>query len=299
VNLDGDTEVSSINDSSTTDEVPDYRTATARSWLLAAATDLSRLADAVETSPDCLIVDLEDGVPHAAKSAARDVAAGWLESNSGWVRINDIRTGLFHHDIAAIRGRAGLAGVVLSKTETAQDVVALALELPGIPIVPMVESARALINALEISSAIQVSRIAFGVGDFLFDTGMANTRTSLAHARSHLVTTSRAAGLPGPIDGPSADQSQLADDTRHGSELGLTGKLMVRGGDVTTVNSVLTPSGVQIEAAKSVIARLGLHGERITTGSDAPRLAAATATLRLADFWGAQKSVAQATPRPR
>ncbi len=39
----------------------------ARSWLLVPPTDLARLHTAVATSPDCLVLDLEDGVPTGRK----------------------------------------------------------------------------------------------------------------------------------------------------------------------------------------------------------------------------------------
>ncbi|MFE5704944.1 aldolase/citrate lyase family protein [Rhodococcus koreensis] len=102
----------------------------------------------------------------------------------------------------AIRDAPGLIGVLLAKTESAEDVAHAAAVLPGVPIVAMVESARSLTNSGAIAAAEPVVRLAFGVGDFGHDTGFPRTPLALAHARSRRVVASSAAAIPGPIDGP-------------------------------------------------------------------------------------------------
>ncbi|MFC9515474.1 HpcH/HpaI aldolase/citrate lyase family protein [Nocardiaceae bacterium NPDC056970] len=265
---------------------PESRTASARSWLLAAAVDANALSAAAGAGADCLIVDLEDGVPFARKSPARKVARGWLRDNPSWVRISDVGSGEHGLDVEAVRDTPGVLGVVLAKAESADDVHTTARELPGLPIVPMIESALALTRAVEIAAAGPAVRLAFGVGDFRHDTGVANTPAALTHARSQLVVASRAAGLPGPIDGPSAQQDSVPPDTRFASELGMTGKLAVRPADAVAINAALSPSAADIDSAAAMIEKLGQNGEHVASGADVPRLAAAKAVLRRARQFG-------------
>ncbi|MGO4205257.1 aldolase/citrate lyase family protein [Rhodococcus sp. TAF43] len=146
----------------------------------------------------------------------------------------------------------------------------------------MIEAARALTRTVEIADAVPAVRLAFGVGDFRHDTGMANTAVALTHARSQLVVACRAAGLPGPIDGPSAQADSVRTDTLFAAELGMVGKLAVLPADAATINHALTPSIDDIAAATAMIDRLGNLGERVVSGADVPRLASAKAVLRRA-----------------
>lgn len=262
------------------------RTAAARSWLLAAAVDAEALSAAARAGADCLIVDLEDGVPFVHKSPARQIARKWLRDNPSWVRISDVRSSQHVLDVAALWDEPGVLGVVLAKAESPDDVHTAASELPGLPIVPMIESALALTRAVEIAAAAPAVRLAFGVGDFRHDTGVANTPAALTHARSQLVVASRAAGLPGPIDGPSAQEDSVSPDTRYAAELGMTGRLAVRAADAAVINAALSPSAADIASATAMIERLGQNGERVASGADVPRLAAAKAVLHRARQFG-------------
>ena len=80
----------------------------ARSWLLVPPTDLARLHTAVATSPDCLVLDLEDGVPYRKKTSARTVATQWLRDRVGWVRVNDASTRELALDLEILRDSPGL-----------------------------------------------------------------------------------------------------------------------------------------------------------------------------------------------
>ncbi|MBM4493530.1 aldolase [Rhodococcus hoagii] len=267
-------------------ENPETRTAAARSWLLAAAVGEDALSAAARAGADCLVVDLEDGVPFARKSFARQLVREWLSDNPSWVRIGDMNSGQHALDVEVVRGTPGVLGVVLAKAESAEDVRTTARELPGLPIVPMIESALALTRAVEIAAAGPAVRLAFGVGDFRHDTGVANTPAALTYARSRLVGASRAAGLPGPIDGPSAREEAVALDTRGAAELGMTGRLAVRPADAAVINDALSPTLAEIDSAAATIDRLRAHGEHVASGADVPRLAAAKAVLRRARQFG-------------
>ena len=268
---------------------PAIRDASARSWLLTPGTHLNDLAAATLAGPDRVVADLEDGVVLDSKDIARDTLRQWLRTHPTWVRISDVRSPNHADDIAAVRGACGLRGIILAKAESADDVAAVADSVPWIPIIPMIESARALLRAVEIAEAKATVRIAFGVGDYRHDCGNADTPRGVAYARAHLVVASRAAGLPGPIDGPSSHHIDLRRDLDLATEVGMTGKLAVRAADTPIINSFLTPTAETVREATATVARLGENGERVTSGADVPKLAAAKATLRRADEFGKQQ----------
>ena len=261
--------------------------ALARSWLLVAASDTIALGDAFGSAADQVILDLEDGVPLALRAEARRKAPRWILAHRPWVRISDVRSDQHALDLEALVETSGVRGIFLAKVESADEVYAVAERLPDVPIIPMIESARGLTQALSIAEAAPSVRLAFGVGDFRFDTGIGDSWASLGYARSHLVVASKAACLPGPIDGPSASAETLLIDSKHAAQLGMSGRLMVRHEDAPTVNSAMTPSDEDIASAEAVVAKLGFNGEQVVTGADVPRLAAAKSTLELAASFGA------------
>lgn len=267
----------------------------ARSWLLVRPTDDDSLATAAGHAPDCLVIDLEDGVPFTDKNDARRRTKGWLTRAHGWVRVNDVTTTHFHDDVEAIRGLPGLSGVVLAKTESTSDIKRCASALPDVPIVAMIESAHALIHAAPIADTAPVVRLAFGVGDFRHDTGIDYTQLALAYARAQLVVASRAAALAGPIDGPCPPDVDTGPDIESAHQMGMTAKLAVDPNDIPAIHESLTPTRHQLTVAAATIERLGPNGEHIRSGADLPKLAAAHALLRKArHFDAATASVVEA-----
>ncbi|MCH7718266.1 MAG: hypothetical protein IIB21_02240, partial [Chloroflexi bacterium] len=131
---------------------------------------------------DILCLDLEESVLPDAKPRARELvqAAVVRLAEAGrtvQVRLNSIESGLTRDDLAAVVS-SGLAGVVLAKTQSAQDVrdvdvllreQELAHEVkPGtIELVVAIESARALLRCEEISHAsTRLVAIMLGGEDF-------------------------------------------------------------------------------------------------------------------------------------
>jgi citrate lyase subunit beta/citryl-CoA lyase len=258
--------------------------AMARSWLLVPAVGSEVLAAAAAFGADTLIIDLEDGLPFATKDEGRAVAAAWLERNPGWVRINDATTPHWQRDLDAIRGLFGLRGVMLSKTEAPGQVRDTAAEIPGVPVVALIESAEAVVAVDDIARTAPVARLAFGIGDYCRDTGAGRTPMALSYARSRLVIASRAARIAAPIDGPTLAQDAeiVRDDTRLACEMGMTGKLTLANQQVPVINTALAPDSDDISWAETTIARLGADGSRVTHGGHPPQLARAHDILRRA-----------------
>ncbi|OZD77810.1 CoA ester lyase [Rhodococcus sp. 05-339-2] len=262
----------------------------ARSWLLVPATKPETFGDAVASGVDAVILDIEDAVAPAKKPAAREAVVRWLgEGNSAWVRINDATTSYWADDLAALSGLPGLVGVMLAKTESGGQVEATAARLaPGTPILALVESAMGLEAATEIARADSTFRLAFGSGDFRRDTGMSDDPLAMAYPRSRLVVSSRAARIPGPIDGPTltANDSILGRDAALTLSMGMTGKLCMHSEQAAIVNRELAPSPTDVSWARDVIDALGADGAHVKDGSDLPRLAKALKINELAEIFG-------------
>ncbi|OZC70485.1 CoA ester lyase [Rhodococcus sp. 06-462-5] len=262
----------------------------ARSWLLVPATKPETFGDAVASGVDAVILDIEDAVAPAKKPAAREAVVRWLgEGNSAWVRINDATTPYWADDLAALSGLPGLVGVMLAKTESGGQVEATAARLaPGTPILALVESAMGLEAATEIARADSTFRLAFGSGDFRRDTGMSDDPLAMAYPRSRLVVSSRAARIPGPIDGPTltANDSILGRDAALTLSMGMTGKLCMHSEQAAIVNRELAPSPTDVSWARDVIDALGADGAHVKDGSDLPRLAKALKINELAEIFG-------------
>ena len=262
----------------------------ARSWLLVPGTKPDTFGDAVASGVDAVILDIEDAVAPAKKPAAREAVVRWLtEGNSAWVRINDATTQYWADDLAALSGLPGLVGVMLAKTESGGQIDATAARLaPGTPILALVESAMGLEAATEIARADSTFRLAFGSGDFRRDTGMSDDPLAMAYPRSRLVVSSRAARIPGPIDGPTltANDSILGRDAALTLSMGMTGKLCMHSEQADIVNRELAPSPTDVSWARDVIDALGADGAHVKDGSDLPRLAKALKINELAEIFG-------------
>jgi len=257
----------------------------ARSWLLVPANRPERFAPAAEGPVDAVVLDVEDAVVEQDKPAGRAHVVEWLGTGRAWVRVNGATTEHWATDLDALAGAPGLLGVVLAKTESAAQVQDTAARLPaGTPVVALVESALGIEVALEVARAPATLRLAFGVGDYCRDTGATKDPLSLAYPRSRLVVASRAAGRPGPIDGPTlaVDEAVLVAETQLAASLGMTGRLSLRPEQAPTLNRLLSPTTQDVALAHAVLDELGQDGSGVRDGSDVPRLAGARKVLALA-----------------
>ncbi|ONI63363.1 hypothetical protein CSIV_17065 [Microbacterium sp. CSI-V] len=245
----------------------------ARTWLLR-----SPLAAGGETAADVLVLDLEDGLPAARKTEGRERARRAAETAPVWLRISAAGTRDGEADLALGRELGDrLAGVVLAMCAGPADVAHVAASLPsGVAIVAMIESAAALLSAPAIAAHPATRRLAFGTGDFRRDTGMAADRIALSWPRAQLVVASAAAGIAGPIDGPCGPIEQARDAAEHAATMGFTGTLVLRDAAIAGAHAGFTPSAVEVEAARAVLAEVP---DGPVDGSYAPTLARARALV--------------------
>jgi len=236
----------------------------ARSYLFVPGNRPDRFDKAVRSAADAVIVDLEDAVPPADKSAARAALAGWLTPSSRvLVRVNSADTAWFADDIA-LCSHPGVAGVVVPKAESADDLAYAASRLAqDATLLPLIESARGLAHGAAIAAAPRVLRLLFGSIDFQVDLGMNVTEPELLPFRLQLVLLSRVANLAGPVDGVTveiADAAVLRDAAATARRLGFGGKLCIHPSQAAAVNDAFSPSADEIAWARRIVAAASAAG---------------------------------------
>jgi citrate lyase subunit beta/citryl-CoA lyase len=222
----------------------------------------------LDTPPDAVFFDLEDGVIPDQKPAARELVAEVLQrQRSGplrTVRVNAPGTEWFREDMHAIVGPA-LEGVCVPKVESAAD-LGRPIELLDradpegtVRIIAAVESAAGLLRAAEIAGAHpRVLAIMFGAEDFALDLGLGTKRegeaAQLIYARSTIVLAAAAARVIS-IDGvfPDLDDPDgLLADVICSRRLGFDAKSTFNPRQVELINERFSPTADELEYARRV-----------------------------------------------
>lgn len=253
-------------------------------------------AKAAASAADIVIVDLEDAVEPAAKShALTEVLAALTPASTppvpAVVRVNAVRTSHYEAEIAGLIAvtrfaNHGLLGIMVPKAESAEEIRTIREQLsPGLALIPLVESAAGLCNALDIARVPGVTRLAFGAEDYALDVN-ATSKRLMDHARSHLVVASRSAGIAPPLDSPSTEIQDLAAVFKAGKSaraFGFGGKLCIHPTQISPVHAAFTPRREEIDWAQAVMsAKAGasqVNGQMI----DRPLFERAKRVLRLED----------------
>ena len=275
----------------------DHSLATAVSFLFVPASRPERIAKALASGADAVIVDLEDAVAPVDKDTARAALLKAAQTLSGTqrgrilVRINAPGTPWFDADVQAVHALAaeGCAGVVLPKAEDAPALALLAQAVgaQGV-VVPIIESVWGLHNIDTVAQAPQVLRLAFGHLDFQVDAGMAcgTDESELVPVRLAVVLASRRAQLHAPIDGVTVntqDGAMAHADAARALRGGFGGKLCIHPMQVAEVNAAFTPTEAQWQSARQILqaADAAQGGVCVVNGRmvDAPVIALARKTL--------------------
>ncbi len=244
-----------------------------RSFLFAPGNHARRVEKALALDADAVILDLEDAVAIAEKTATRKVVAAALERPRRgllYVRVNAADTEYCYGDLVAVV-QSGLDGIILPKAESAAALTTIdwllaqlerdrGLPVGDIDLIPIIETARGVrqIDAI-LAAGTRVRRVAFGAGDFTLDVNMAwsQSETELAHARAVIVTASRAAGIDAPLDTvwvDLTDREGLEASAHTASGYGFQGKMCIHPDQIAIVNRVFTPSDTEVAFAERVAA---------------------------------------------
>jgi citrate lyase beta subunit/acyl dehydratase len=231
-------------------------------------------SNAAKLSADCFIIDLQDAVPLAAKSAAR---AGLMEAMKTGVfagrpvvvRINEaVRPELLDADLDACVGLPGLTALMPTMTTCPEDLDALherigrMEEARGLPrghtrFLPLIETPAALLNAEAMARAGGGRSLGMmlGHGDLFRQTGaVAHAELTLAHPRSVLVMAARAAGIE-PYDTPYTHVSDRIGLDQHSKQAhvhGFTGKCCLHPDQLDIVNRWMTPTASELAWARKL-----------------------------------------------
>ena len=271
--------------------------ARARSFLFVPATRPERIAKALASGADAVIVDLEDAVAAADKVSARLALLPALQALAPaqcgrlLLRINAADTPWHDGDLAALPElvRLGLGGVMLAKSETVAALAAVAAATgPSCALLPLIESVAGLDAADALAASSQVLRLVFGHLDFQADAGLACAadESELVPVRLALVLASRRANLVAPVDGVTPnleDSAQLATDVARAQRGGFGAKLCIHPRQVPIVNAAFAPSAAELDWAQRVVAGFAAAGGGVFSLDgrmvDAPVLLLAQRTL--------------------
>ncbi|CAM01631.1 citrate lyase subunit beta/citryl-CoA lyase [Saccharopolyspora erythraea NRRL 2338] len=264
--------------------------ARATTFLFVPGSRPDRFAKATAAGSDAVIIDLEDAVAPEDKPRARRQAARWLAGAPAIVRINGTNTPWFDEDVAEIATRPGLAGVMIPKADSADQLHRVRSALPGTALIPLVESALGLTHLTDIATAPGVARLAFGHLDFATDTGISPTEPDepeLLFACSQLVIASRTTGLPGPIAGittSTRSHAAVTADARRQRRLGFTAKLLIHPDQVAAAHEAFAPTQAELGWALEVLNTRTDAGATQVNGEmvDPPVIARAQAIVRAA-----------------
>ena len=215
---------------------------------------------------DAVILDLEDSVAPEEKDAARILVARAIEAidfqeSEVMVRINPLNAGGLT-DLQAILA-AGPDAVVVPKCESRNDVLAVDhvinqanLSRP-VAILPMIETAKGILNAYEVAGAsARVDAVTFGGEDFTQDIGATRTTTGkeIFWGRSMLVIAAKAAGVQAldTVFSDLKDEEGLRCDTREIKEMGFDGRAAVHPAQIEIIHDVFTPDPRELQHAVNV-----------------------------------------------
>ena len=229
-----------------------------------------RVAKALGSAADVVVVDLEDAVAAPRKDQARrDVAELLAEvARPVQVRVNHPSTRWHGEDVAMVADLPVAVGLRCPKVESADQVRELADAVPGRPLHLLVESALGLERAFELALAAgQVASLGLGEADLRSDLRVADD-AGLAWARSRVVNAARAAGLPSPVMSvyPHVrDEAGLMASCRTGRALGFLGRAAIHPAQLDPIREAFLPSADEVERAQQVVAQVS-RGEDAGVG---------------------------------
>ena len=226
-------------------------------YLFVPADRVDRIENALASTADVVIVDLEDSVKATEKSKARGQLFSITPKRPCHLRINDDATSHFEDDIQLVNACPWISGVVLPKVVSSKQIVRLR-KLIGkrIPILALIESAKGVSEVEDIARS-GVRRLLFGPVDYSLDLGAEPSQELFDYPRSRLVVASVAAGLVGPVDGPTlalSEEVSLIREVARAVALGMKGKLCIHPSQLKIAGDAFQPSEKDLDWARSVLA---------------------------------------------
>ena len=261
-----------------------------RSWLFVPGDSERKLAKIAGCGADIAVIDLEDAVAPASKSAARDRVAEFLRmprESSGpavWVRINPLDSEYAPDDLDAIVP-AGPDGILLPKPRGVVDIVALDTELrdreggADIPVSATVTETSLSVARLDdyVDHPPRLVAVSWGAEDLATELGASGNRDAdgqfrdmFRYVRARFRLAAAAAGLPA-IDTlwPNfRDPDGLAAYADAARADGFAGMLAIHPDQVPVINAAFTPTADEISHARRVVAAFAANAGAGVVGLD-------------------------------
>ncbi|MDX8482231.1 CoA ester lyase [Mesorhizobium sp. VK24D] len=266
-----------------------------RSLLFVPGDSERKLEKGFGAGADVVIVDLEDSVAAANKTAAREVAARFIASqrqqtsSAIYVRVNDLSTGLTDDDLAALVPTKP-DGIMLPKSNSGQDVQQLAAKLRvheaesglpdgGIKILPIItETAAGVLAAASYAGAsARLAGLTWGAEDLSAAIGARSARGETGHyadvfrlARTMTLLAAGAAEVAA-IDTVFPDFRDMAAfeaECREAERDGFTGKMAIHPAQVPVINAAFTPSAEAVERSQAIVDAFAAAGNPGVVGID-------------------------------
>lgn len=232
------------------------------------------LTSAIKSKADVLLLDIEDSVqPLENKQIARDkvieyINNGSFEGRTIFPRINDRESGELLKDVLALTIK-GIEGFMYPKAKRGRDIYFFdklletieyekGLEIGTFKIIPLIETASAVMNVEEICLASErVVAVAYGSEDFIADLkGIHDEKhISLFTPRAMIAMAARAAGII-PIDTVHVRVKDLEDleiNLKLSRKLGYEGMLVLNPIELALVHSYYSPSETEVSYSKEIL----------------------------------------------
>ncbi len=264
-------------------------------WLFCPANRPERYTKALAIS-DVVILDLEDAVPQANKSGARD-AIRTLVTNGDYnaartvLRISGATDPQQHELDVALINETGIDRVMLAKAANIEEVTALGSR----EVIALLETARGVDNARQIATAPNAIGLMWGADDLVASLGGIASRHTDGHyhdvarvARSQVLITAKAAGLLAldAVYMDIADLPGLRAECEQAAAVGFDAKVAIHPSQVPVIRAAYRPPAQRIDWAMRLLQTVGSH-PGVTTFEgrmvDGPIYKQAERTLSLAN----------------
>ena len=260
-----------------------------RSLLFVPGSTPERIAKAVTSPADAVILDLEDAVAPGEKARAREWVVAALRGvdfrgRERIVRVNPLDGPEGPADLVAVVP-TGPDALLLPKINGLDPLIRVDREVGRLEAEAGLEGGRIRFHVLveTIAGVANVSAIAggsarntallFGAGDFVRETRgrLVPSRAPELYAMSQALLAARLAGLDA-IDTPYFELGNpvgLEAHARFAADLGYDGKAVIHPNQVDTVNVVFTPTPEAVADARRILAA---YGEAEAQGAGALQL---------------------------
>lgn len=243
------------------------------------------LLNAAKSGADMLALDIEDScLPLENKQIARDniikyINDGTLSGLKLFPRVNDRESGELLKDIYQLTV-SGVSGFIYPKSQTGEDVYFIGKLLEtieyekGFPIgtfkiIPLIETAGAVMNIKEICTACpnRVFAIGFGAEDYMSDLGGQHNddQSSIFAARSSIAIAAAACGVAALdiVHMQVHDLDDLEKEIKVARQLGYQGKMIVHPKEIALCHKYFSPTEEEVAWAEEM---LRLSNEAIAEG---------------------------------